>query len=372
MNKKINDFQLSVHVNECELTRINNETTILFYLDFYSEITKIEWKLIKSLFHIKQLYSHLSKKYLSVPSLSFLFKIDKSVHLLSSTSTELSTCRLELEHFLNDVITKSHLINSNLLKAFLELDHHLNEYDQHQPILLNEIRENKEITDIQYSSTNNLIFVGMAYNSSKGTISSYISSFTSLWNSAYLGELSIYHIAKSNYEEIQTNKIFNKQFTSPISKLSYLEGDNLDLLSVGFFDGSIVIYRIYTYKHNYHNNDLVDQMSKLKPHNYSIIDFGIEADFGYMYSAALNEKYIAVSEFNYETVIKKVPVSNYSIACFKYDKESRRIFTCDSSNSIWVLQVENYVRIIKYLDKYQYSPRIPQSNISAKMLDIRA
>jgi hypothetical protein len=211
--------------------------------------------------------------------------------------------------------------------------------------LINELAESMEITDFQFNPTNSLLFVGSAYSSETGTISSYISSFSSLWNNTFLGEISVYHIAKSNYEEINLEKVYNQQVSSQVSKLAFLEGDNVDILSVGLYDGTVLLYRIYanSSKSDTTGNDLVDQFSKIKPHKNPILEFGIEADFGYIYTAAINEKTIVISEINYETIIKNVPVSGHAISCFKYDKENKRIFVIDVANSIWIMQVLNYV-----------------------------
>ncbi len=257
--------------------------------------------------------------------------------------------RIEVQNFLNTLIDRADLINSSHVKAFLELENHQHDFMLFCPLLINEINENMEITDFQFNPTNSLLFVGTAFSADTGRLSSYISTFSSLWNNSFLGEISVYHIAKSNYEEINLEKVYNQAFYSQVSKIAYLEGDSVDILAVGLYDGNVMLFRIYANSNKYtttSGNELVDNFSKIKPHKNLIIDFGIEADYGYIYTAALNEKTIAISEINYETVIKNVSVSNSSITCFKYDKENKRIIIIDVANSIWIMQVVNYVRSI--------------------------
>lgn len=308
-----------------------------------SEITKKDWRVSRTIFNIKQLYHSLKKSFLDIPDLNFLFSANFN---RISKQQDMNLLKLEIQNFLNEIIDRADTINSPLIKAFLELENHQHDFMLFQPLLINEISESMEITDFQFSRSNSLLFVGTAYSSDTGRISSYITSFSSLWNNTLLGEISIYHIAKSNYEEINLERIYNQPLTSQVSKISYLKGDNINILSVGQYDGTVLLYRISEVESTKDNpgKELVDQFSKIKPHKHPIIEFGVEADFGYIYTAAINEKTIAISEINYETVIKNVPVSGHAITCFNYDKENKRIIVIDVANSIWVMNVDNYVR----------------------------
>jgi len=252
-----------------------------------------------------------------------------------------------IEYFFNEIIDRADLINSSHVKTFLELENHQNEYMLYQPLLLNELVESMQISDFYFHPSSSLLFVGTAHSTDTGTLSSYVSSFSSLWNSTFLGAIAVYRIVKTNYEEIRLEKLYDQALVSQVSKIAFLEEDSINILAIGLHDGGIRLYRVDISESNLNKtkSELIDQLSKIKPHNHPIIDFGIEADFGYVYTAALNEKSIAISEINYETVIKKVPVSGNSISCFKYDKENKRIIVIDVVNSIWIMQVVNYVRV---------------------------
>jgi hypothetical protein len=297
----------------------------------------------KTIYNIKELYYILIKTHTNLPDLNFLFSINWTK---ISSNVDLDQLRIEIQNFLNTLIERAELINSYHVKTFLELENHQQDFLLFRPLLINEIHENMEITDFRFSPTNSLLFVGTANSANAGSFSSYFSSISSLWNNSFLGEISIYHLAKSNYEEIHLEKLFNKAFYSQVCKIAYLEGDNIDILSVGLNDGSVMLFRIYANLNKQNpslGNELVDNFSKIKPHKNPIIDFGIESDLGYIYTAAFNEKSIAISEINYETVIKNIPVGNSAITCFKYDKENKRIILIDAANSIWIMQVVNYV-----------------------------
>jgi len=303
----------------------------------------------KTIYNIKELYYILIKTHTNLPDLNFLFSINWTK---ISSNQDIDLLRIEIQNFLNTLIERAELINSSHVKTFLELENHQQDFFSFCPLLINQIHENMEITDFRFSQTNSLLFVGTAYSANSGTISSYFSSISSLWNNSFLGEISIYHLAKSNYEEIHLEKLFKKAFYSQVCKIAYLEGDNIDILSVGLNDGSLMLFRIYANINKQNSslgNELVDNFSKIKPHKNPIIDFGIEADLGYIYTAAFNEKSISISEINYETVIKNIPVSNSTITCFKYDKENKRIILIDAANSIWIMQVVNYVKLSLFI-----------------------
>lgn len=252
--------------------------------------------------------------------------------------------RLALQNYLCEILVRGDLINSLHLKQFLELENHLTNYQLFQPLLINEIDTSMEVTDIYFSKRQDLLFAGLAYSSSSDKFSSYISSISSLWNSTYLGGFCIYHIVKSNYGELNTQKIYLQTLHSQVSKINYIEGDNLDILILGLFDGSLLYFKIYANFQIYVSKNLIDQVAKIKPHKNRVINFGIEESAGYCYSAAYNEKSIVISEMNYESIITSFNVSKNSLNNFFYDKENKRIFVTDISNSLWILKVDNYVK----------------------------
>jgi hypothetical protein len=250
---------------------------------------------------------------------------------------------------LSEILVRADLINSSHLKQFLELENHLTDFQSFQPLLINEIDTSMEVTDIYFSKRQDLLFTGLAYSSSSDKISSYISSLSSLWNSTHLGGFCIYHLVKSNYGELNTQRIYLQPLQSQVSKVSYIEGDNLDILILGLFDGTLLYLKIYANFQIYVSKNLVDQVAKIRPHKNRIINFGIEENVGYCYSAAYNEKSIVISEMNYESIITSFNVSKNSLSNFVYDKETKRIYVTDVVNSLWVLRVDNYVRKIHFI-----------------------
>ena len=121
------------------------------------------------------------------------------------------------------------------------------------------------------------------------------------------------------------------------------------MLLVGLYNGTLLIYKIYTNHQTYVSKDLVEQIAKIKAHSNKIIDMGIDTSIGYIYSASINEKCIVISEINYENIIKSVQITNNYLTHFFYDKETKRIFAADTGNAIWIFQVENNVNIFFYM-----------------------
>jgi hypothetical protein len=311
---------------------------MIYHLDLFSNLTNKTWIVPRSLFQFKQFFNHLKEHHFNLPQ----FPGNLYVNNLSNPFDKQ---RQQLEEFLKNILDRSDLINSLIVKNFLELENHFPDYMIFQPLLLVDIKDYKmEVTDVHFCSLENLLFIGYANSSTTGRLSSYLNSLSSLWESSYMGAMSIYHMAKSNYGEVHMQRLFLTEFYSQVSKLYYIESHSMLLL--GLYDGTLLIFKVYTNLKEYISKELVEKPIKLRPHKSRIIDFGADISVGYIYTAAYGDNKVSVSEVNYETVITSIPVSRYNLTTFHYENASKRIFFTDEGNSLWILQIIDYVIIL--------------------------
>jgi hypothetical protein len=235
-----------------------------------------------------------------------------------------------LENYLRIIASKPYCINSIYVKNFLELEHHFPDYNTFQPMLLSIINDahfRMDITDIVYQD---FLFVGFAMGTSTTVLSTYFNNIRSIFNNSTLGGLSIYSISQSDYGELLTKKLFGIQLASQVSKIIYKDG----VLLVALYNGNVNIYKV-----EYVDEIHVDKVGSMKLHNHKIIDMGVNYRTGYMYSAAVDERNVVISEVNYTNVIKTTKVSNFPIVQFHYDNVNGRIIFIDEVNELHILEV---------------------------------
>ena len=307
----------------------------MLQIELRSELTNRDWAVHRTLENFKALNSALYKGFLNMPVFPIV-----PLH----TEQDLNVLRLSLQNYLKELTIRPDTINSLHVKNFLELENHFTSYMQLQPMLLNEICEEMEVTDICFSKPQKLLFTGLAYSSSSGRIRSYMNSLSSLWNNSNLGGFGIYPLVTSSYGELHMEKIFHQELSSQVSKMHFVD-DDTNILLLGLFDGTILIFKLYTRDQTYKGKSLVDLAAKMKHHKNRIIDFEINSSMGYLYSAAYNEKSIVISEINYQSVISTYNVSKYNLNTIVFDKENKRIITTDTNRSLWILHIENHVKI---------------------------
>lgn len=226
----------------------------------------------------------------------------------------------------------------------MELEKHFPDYMLFQPLLLHEIQDYKmEVTDIHYNTTDSLLYVGYSTSSETGSISSYISSITALWESTNMGAFAIYHMSKSNYGEINMHRSYLQRLPSQVAKIKYIDDLNINMVLIGLYDGTIIVNKIYANQLHL-SKHLVEEVVKFRIHKNKILDIGFDVSTGYLYTAALGEKNINIYEINYQTLIKSLPLSNAGITKMSYQKESKRMFLTDANNSIWLFQIEDNVK----------------------------
>jgi hypothetical protein len=305
---------------------------VIFHIDLSSSISMQNWQVVRSLEDFKILNHKFVKGFLDLPN---------TVFVSPSSEQDVIILRVSLQNYLQELISRADVMNSQHLKVFLELENHCPSYMQFQPMLLNEISDEMEVSDIYFCKSQQLLFTGMAYSSSSGRLSSYFNSISSLWNNSYLGALGIYHLAKSSYGELHIQKIFHQDLPSQVSRIKFIEEE--DLIILGLFDGSLCIYKLFTRDPSSKDKNLLEFYGKMKPHSSKILNFEVISNMGYLYSAASKENFITISEINYQSVISSFTVSQHNISTMSFDKDYKKIFVTNNNKSLYIIQIENYV-----------------------------
>ena len=237
-----------------------------------------------------------------------------------------------LENFLRIITSKPYYINSVHLNEFLELDYHFHDFMLFQPTLLTSIKDSyfkTEVSDLFYCREHSLLIASYKYSES---LYGLFSGITSLWADSLLGGVSLYYLETSEYGELSTKTLFLIKLPSQVSKIYYRE----EYLFIGLNNGVINVYKIYF---NSADDISVIKHTSIKPHSYRIINIGVNLSTGYIYSCGYGERTIAISEMNYNSILKTIPISLSGITNFHYDVINKKIFYTNRDSYLYILDI---------------------------------
>ena len=214
-----------------------------------------------------------------------------------------------------------------------------------------------EIVTMDYDSKTSLLFVACVNKAFGAKISNYFSKiklFSSLSNNNSnknqneekgISQLIVYNIIKSNSGQILLEPLHLQFFQSEISFLKYFEnkdGDSNNFLVLGFANGAIEIFKIFVNESNNIAREFVEPLCTIKAHKKPIIGVAINFTIGYVYSVA-KETTLNISELNYQSLIRSVPITKKDINNWFYDEDKLRIYLTDEAGSIWIVDLMNSV-----------------------------
>lgn len=309
---------------------------ILFKIALKSEISNKSWTITRS-------------HYLISDYLSSLFKcalLDNSPlpELKTYNESYLNTYTLLLDDYLHKLLSKEHIINTELTYKFLELENHLPSQPNGLPLLKKEFFATSPkfpiMIDALFPSSEKFLFVAAGTNSN---------SFLGSWLYSVrepLSELTIYNLIE-NDGVFDLKKIRSLQFYEKISKLRFLpmENNEFNFLFICFEDGSLSVYQTFSHFTFYLGDRLIEFIGKINLHYNRIIDIGIDKNSGYVYSVAEKEREIVVSEFNYQKIITKIKL-DYFVKLFKFDSQNKKLILSDSTGSIFFYQISGLTQLV--------------------------
>jgi hypothetical protein len=233
------------------------------------------------------------------------------------------------------------------------LDNHFPDFNIFQPLLLlnlENISVNHIPTAFHFHKSTSLLFIGLSNTTISGKINNYFSKFftknkseTTSNQSEYPGYLMIFNLIKNNSGAQHLELIYEKGVNSEVTSINFYDTKNI--LCLGMKNGSISLNKVYINESSSVSKELVDEICTVKSHKTSIVGVCVNFSLGYIYSVA-RDKTIAISELNYQSLIRTIPITKKDISSFFYDEKWSRLFLVDDSGSIWILDItSNPVRI---------------------------
>lgn len=139
-------------------------------------------------------------------------------------------------------------------------------------------------------------------------------------------------------------EVFKKDFHNGINLTKFHSRNTI--LSVGFENGEIKLFKIYIRETSNISKNLVDEISSLKPHTKPIISIELDFNLGYIFSIAKDSQ-LTISEFNYQTTIKTLVISSTGLCAMHYDEKNNLIIVSDNLGSLYFYSVSSPINPIK-------------------------
>jgi len=224
-------------------------------------------------------------------------------------------------------------------------------------MLYNIEQTQNEIVTMDYDTKTSLLFVACVNKAFGAKISNYFSkiNFFASKNSDNksqtktedkgISQLIVYNIIKSNSGEIHMEPLHMQSFQSEICFLKYYENKDADsnnLLVLGFASGAIEIFKIFVNESNNIAREFIEHLGTIKAHRKPIIGVAINFTIGYVYSVA-KETTLHISELNYQSLIRSVPITKKDINNWFYDEHKLRLYLSDEAGSVWIVDLMSSV-----------------------------
>jgi len=227
---------------------------------------------------------------------------------------------------------------------FLRLDNHFPDFNIFQPLhLLNieNISQNLSPTAFFFHKETSLLFVGLSNTTITGKINNYISKIftrtkTEPINTEYPGCVMIYNLIKNNSGNQHLEMIYERGLNSEVTSINFYDAKNI--LCIGMKNGSISINKVYINESSSESTEFVDEVCTVKAGKNSLVGVCINFSQGYIYSFA-RDKSVTISEINYQSIIRTIPITKKEISAMYYDESWGRVFLGDESGSIWILDI---------------------------------
>lgn len=227
----------------------------------------------------------------------------------------------------------------------MRLDNHFPDFNIFQPLLilsLDNISLNHSPSAFYFHKQTSLLFIGLSNTTIAGKINSYFSKlFTSrnksdTNNTEYPGYIMIFNLIRNNSGAQHLELIYERGLNSEVTSINFYDTKNL--LCLGMKNGNISLNKVYINESSSESKEFVDELCTVKAHKNSIVGVCINFSQGYIYSVSL-DKSITISEINYQSLIRTIPITKKDISCMVYDEKWNRLFLGDDAGSIWILDI---------------------------------
>ncbi len=324
-------------VDGFETKTINKEDVIFYKISLYSYLTEKEWNIVHRYNEFYDLFYLFQSYFYKLPNLP-----GKSLGKVSNL-TELNRRKDMLNDFLNEIVRRPDLLsNPNTIK-FLKLENHFPDIQLFQPLLIYNLEDmTYPITAFYYDKRTSLLFLGLSNSSFQGKINNYFSkifSGSSSKNSENTpGFLVIYNIIKNNSGAHHFEPLHSQPLTSEVSCINFYSISGNNILSLGLNSGMINLYKVFINESSRVSKELIEEICVIKAHKKKVLGVCFNFSLGYVYSVA-KDCNLVISEMNYGSSMKSIPITKKEINCVTYDENWGRLFLTDMSGSIWILDL---------------------------------
>ena len=337
------DFGIDIQITGTENRIINNKTNQFIKLKLYSTLSKNTWNLEKNTIEIDKVFIELKSKLISFGRVNIEYCENYSNQDINKNI---------LRFLLNTLVKFPECINSPLVIRFLELENHYSDIYSLTPKLYSiRATDKMYVSDICHKDGVLLVGKKLKVDSIKGQISSMFGKYINIGNSSKTnrGEISMHLVEDDCVRDILSYKTLK-----PVSKVNTVRVSGEVLVLIGFEDGVINTFKIIPIKiKNIPNNNKnsnsnsptfdLELISVLTHQKNEILDFTVNPNNGYLYSAALNDTEIKVSEIHYKTLITSIPIVRYGIKNIRFCEEDEIIIVIDNTDTLWVLRlIQNF------------------------------
>lgn len=368
---EINQFQLSVAINTFETKIDRTEEVVFFKIDLYSNITKNEWSVFHKYNDFYELNLIFKKYYVKAP-----YFPGQSITRLSNIS-ELTHRKENLQKYLKDVINRPDLLTSVYCIKFLKLENHYPDMGLYHPLLMYNLENELElpISCAYFYEETNLLFLGLGKpkESALGGIFDKVKSGFGFFKKAepqkvICGQLVIYNIIKNYQGLCHFEPLFAKPLYSECVSINYYKEKNC--LCLGLNDGTVQLYKVFTTESTQESQgQFVIEAGTINCHKVPIVGSVVNFNYGYIYTVA-KETVIKISELNYQTLMKEIPITKRNITKMQYENRMGRMILGDEGGSIYIVDMTTNV-LLPQVCKIINSKMVPITCLSCDFIENR-
>jgi hypothetical protein len=162
-----------------------------------------------------------------------------------------------------------------------------------------------------------------------------------------ISQLIVYNIIKNNSGQSHFEPLYTQNFQDQICYMKFYDtkdSNSNNILILGFTNGNIEIFKVFVNESSDIARELMESICLIKVHKKPIIGVAINFTIGYVYSVA-KECNINITEFNYQSLIRSIPITKNAITNAFYEEEKLKFYLADESGSIWIVDLMQSVYI---------------------------
>lgn len=339
----VGEFQITISIPTFQKRVVGVEDVIYYQIELFSTISDKKWTVYHKINDFIDLNFVFNKFYINPPKI--MNGIPKNMLTPSIANDPENHKKLisTLTQFLNEITCRPDLISSVYTINFLKLENHYPNITIFKPLDLFVLKQEEElkypITCSSFFKEANLLFIGMG-KPPDNVVSSIFSKVGNFFKSPAAvaniknGKFAIYNIIKNHGGEHMFILLHSQDLTAEVTFIHFFKEKNA--LCVGMQNGHINLFRVYINESSSETRDFIEYAGIIKAHSSPSLGCAINFDIGYVYSFS-RENNIKISELNYQSLMKTIPITQQKISAVNVELSLERIIVCDEGGSIYII-----------------------------------